>query len=98
MAKGSRKRPERTLREALAVAERAAADEAGRVAELRRTDPSSVARVADLAGAKKVKKKCCRSTPRCKGCPVVLMRTARLADAGVSGKDLKKAIKRARAA
>lgn len=98
MAKGSRKRPDRTLREALAVAERAAVDEAGRVAELRRSEPSSIARVADLAGAKKVKKKCCRSTPRCKGCPVVLMRTARLADAGLSGKDLKKAIKRARAA
>ena len=98
MAKGSRKRPGRSLREALAVAERAAADEAGRVAELRREDPVSIARVADPAGAKKVKKKCCRSTPRCRGCPVVLLRTARLADAGLSGKDLKKAIKRARAA
>ena len=97
MAKDSRKRPGRSLREALAVAERAAADEAGRVAELRREDPVSIARIADPAGAKKVKK-CCRSTPRCRGCPVVLLRTARLADAGLSGKDLKKAIKRARAA
>lgn len=53
---------------------------------------------APLTGAKKIKKKCCRSTPRCKGCPVVLMRAARLSEAGVSGKDLKKALKKARAA
>lgn len=43
-------------------------------------------------------KKCCRSMPRCKGCPVVAMRTARLAESGLSGKNLKKAIKKARAA
>ena len=49
-------------------------------------------------GPKKVKKKCCRSTPRCKGCPVVAMRAARLAEAGLTGKDLKKAVKKARAA
>jgi len=36
--------------------------------------------------------------PRCKGCPVVAMRTARLAESGLSGKNLKKAIKKARAA
>lgn len=56
------------------------------------------AHAAPLTGAKKIKKKCCRSAPRCKGCPVMLMRAARLADAGVSGKDLKKALKKARAA
>jgi hypothetical protein len=56
------------------------------------------AHAAPLTGAKKIKKQCCRSSPRCKGCPVVLMRAARLADAGVSGKDLKKALKKARAA
>ena len=53
---------------------------------------------AALIGAKKVKKKCCRSQPRCKGCPVVLMRAARLQESGLTGKDLKKAVKRARAA
>ena len=58
-----------------------------------------LAAVADAVGAKKVKKKCCRSTPeRCKSCPVVLMRTERLAEAGLSGKALKKAMKKARAA
>jgi hypothetical protein len=56
------------------------------------------AHAAPLTGAKKIKKQCCRSTPRCKGCPVLLMRAARLADAGVTGKDLKKALKKARAA
>lgn len=63
--------------------------------------PLHLVRYADaapLTGAKKIKKKCCRSTPRCKGCPVVLMRAARLNDAGVTGKDLKKALKKARAA
>jgi hypothetical protein len=51
-----------------------------------------------LTGAKRVKKKCCRSAPRCKGCPVVLMRAARAAESGLTGKDLAKAVKRARAA
>lgn len=51
-----------------------------------------------ITGAKRAKKKCCRSTPRCKGCPVVLMRAARAAESGLTGKDLAKAVKRARAA
>ena len=51
-----------------------------------------------ITGAKRIKKKCCRSTPRCKGCPVVLMRAARAAESGLTGKDLAKAVKRARAA
>jgi hypothetical protein len=59
---------------------------------------AAYAHAAALTGAKKIKKQCCRSSPRCKGCPVMLMRAARLADAGVSGKDLKKALKKARAA
>jgi hypothetical protein len=59
---------------------------------------AAYAHAAPLTGAKKIKKQCCRSSPRCKGCPVLLMRAARLADAGVSGKDLKKALKKARAA
>jgi hypothetical protein len=56
------------------------------------------AHAASLTGAKKIKKQCCRSSPRCKGCPVLLMRAARLQEAGVTGKDLKKALKKARAA
>ncbi|WP_433801876.1 hypothetical protein [Actinomycetospora sp. CA-084318] len=56
------------------------------------------ARACALTGAKRAKKKCCRSTPRCKGCPVVLMRAARAAESGLTGKDLAKAVKRARAA
>lgn len=56
------------------------------------------AHAAPLTGAKKIKKQCCRSAPRCKGCPVLLMRAARLQEAGVTGKDLKKALKKARAA
>lgn len=57
-----------------------------------------LAHAAPLTGAKKIKKKCCRSSPRCKGCPVLLLQAARLSEAGVSGKDLKKALKKARAA
>ena len=62
------------------------------------TNLAAYAHAASLTGAKKIKKKCCRSTPRCKGCPVLLMRAARLQEAGVEGKDLKKALKKARAA
>lgn len=58
----------------------------------------TVAAAAALVGAKKIKKKCCRSRPRCKGCPAVLMRAARLHESGLAGKDLEKAVKRARAA
>ena len=56
------------------------------------------ARACALTGAKRAKKKCCRSTPRCKGCPVVLMRATRAAESGLTGKDLARAVKRARAA
>ncbi|MDL5157371.1 hypothetical protein [Actinomycetospora termitidis] len=56
------------------------------------------ARACAITGAKRAKKKCCRSTPRCKGCPVVLMRAARAAESGLTGKELARAVKRARAA
>ncbi|WP_433029244.1 hypothetical protein [Actinomycetospora sp. CA-053990] len=59
---------------------------------------AAYAHAAPLTGAKKIKKQCCRSSPRCKGCPVLLMRAARLQESGVTGKDLKKALKKARAA
>ncbi len=44
----------------------------------------------------KVKKKCCRSTPRCKRCPVVAMKRAKFEADGLSGKALKRAIKEVR--
>lgn len=46
----------------------------------------------------KPKKKCCRSKKRCLKCPVVIMRMKKCETAGVSGKDLQKALKKARAA
>jgi hypothetical protein len=44
----------------------------------------------------KPKKKCCRSKPRCKRCPVVLSRVHEAELLGISGKDLDKVFKRAR--
>jgi hypothetical protein len=64
----------------------------------RTPDRMSPQQACAITGAKRIKKKCCRSTPRCKGCPVVLMRAARAAESGLTGKDLAKAVKRARAA
>ncbi len=46
----------------------------------------------------KPKKKCCRKKTRCVKCPVVIMRMKRLEAAGASGKELKKGLKKARAA
>ena len=69
-----------------------------RVAPERTPDRMSPQQALAITGAKRIKKKCCRSTPRCKGCPVVLMRAARAAESGLTGKDLAKAVKRARAA
>lgn len=56
-----------------------------------KTKPARVSRL-------KPKKKCCRKSTRCVQCPVVIMRMRKAEDAGVSGKDLRKALKRARAA
>lgn len=46
----------------------------------------------------KVKKHCCRSRPRCTGCPVVVMRLQRLDTDGMSDKKVRRAVKKARAA
>ena len=51
----------------------------------------------ELAEAK-AKKKCCRSKPRCKRCPLVLHKVHKAELAGVRGKDLEKVFKRARKA
>jgi hypothetical protein len=44
----------------------------------------------------KPKKKCCRSKPRCKRCPVVLQKVRKAELAGVRGKELEKVSKRTR--
>ncbi len=46
----------------------------------------------------KPKKKCCRKKTRCVKCPVVIMRMKRLEATGATGKELKKGLKKARAA
>ena len=46
----------------------------------------------------KPKKKCCRKKKRCLKCPVVIAKMQKCQAAGVKGKDLKKALKHARAA
>jgi hypothetical protein len=60
-------------------------------------------RVQQKAGVKKLlsakpKKKCCRSKPRCKKCPLVLHTVRKAARTGISGKDLEKVYKVARKA
>ena len=47
--------------------------------------------------ALKAKKKCCRSKPRCKKCPVVLHQVRKAELSGKRGKELTKVYKRARA-
>jgi hypothetical protein len=48
-----------------------------------------------LAGVKP-KKKCCRSKPRCKRCPLVLSKVHEAELLGIHGKELDKVFKRAR--
>jgi hypothetical protein len=44
----------------------------------------------------KPKKKCCRSKPRCKRCPLVLSKVHKAELVGLRGKELQKVFKRAR--
>jgi hypothetical protein len=53
---------------------------------------------ASQIGTLKAKKKCCRSKPRCKRCPVVLHKVRKAELSGVRGKELAKVFKRARKA
>ena len=48
-----------------------------------------------LAGLKP-KKKCCRSKPRCKRCPLVVHLVRKAERDGIHGKDLQKVYKQAR--
>ncbi len=50
-----------------------------------------------LAGVKP-KKKCCRSKPRCKRCPLVVHKVHKAELNGIRGKELEKVFKRARKA
>ncbi|MGE2730233.1 hypothetical protein ACQI4F_12190 [Mycolicibacterium vaccae] len=52
------------------------------------------AKLADL----KPKKKCCRSKPRCKRCPLVVAKVRKAELNGLRGKELDKVYKRARKA
>ncbi|UXA16851.1 hypothetical protein [Mycobacterium sp. SMC-4] len=44
----------------------------------------------------KAKKKCCRSKPRCKRCPLVVSKVRKAELNGLRGKELAKVFKRAR--
>ena len=57
----------------------------------------AVAKARVFSGVK-AKKKCCRSKPRCKRCPLVLNKVHKAELMGISGKDLEKVFKRARKA
>lgn len=54
-------------------------------------------KIEKLASAKP-KKKCCRSKPRCKRCPLVLHKVHKAELLGLRGKELEKVYKRARKA
>jgi hypothetical protein len=56
-----------------------------------------VGKARDFSGAKP-KKKCCRSKPRCKRCPLVLDKVHKAERMGISGKDVDKVFNRARRA
>jgi hypothetical protein len=53
-------------------------------------------KVADICEMKP-KKKCCRSSTRCLRCPVVIHKMQKLSAAGMSNKELTKALKKVRA-
>ena len=62
------------------------------IAKTRDTRHLKPSKFADL----KPKKKCCRSKPRCKRCPVVLHQVRKAERNGLRGKELTKVFKRAR--
>ncbi|AEF41816.1 MULTISPECIES: hypothetical protein [Hoyosella] len=53
---------------------------------------------ASKVSSLKPKKKCCRSKTRCLRCPYVVAKMKKYEAAGVSGGELKKCLKKARAA
>ncbi len=53
---------------------------------------------SDKFAGLKPKKKCCRSKPRCKRCPLVLHKVHKAERMGIRGKELERVFKRARKA
>ena len=64
----------------------------GNQSRKRRRELLISSKYADL----KPKKKCCRSKPRCKKCPLVLHKVHKAELVGIRGKELDKVFKRAR--
>ena len=64
----------------------------GSITKTRDPDHLKSSKLLDL----KPKKKCCRSKPRCKRCPVVVHHIRKAERNGIHGKDLVKVFKRAR--
>jgi hypothetical protein len=62
------------------------------IAKTRDTRHLKPSKLADL----RPKKKCCRSKPRCKRCPVVVSKVRKAERNGIRGKGLVKVFKRAR--
>ena len=62
------------------------------IAKTRETGHLKASKLLDL----KPKKKCCRSKPRCKKCPLVLHKVHKAELMGIRGKELNKIYKRAR--
>jgi len=60
--------------------------------------PDSTAMKLSKLAAAKPKKKCCRSKPRCKRCPVVLHKLQKAEHNGIRGKELERIYNRARKA
>jgi hypothetical protein len=60
--------------------------------EERETTTVKSSKLAEL----KPKKKCCRSKPRCKRCPVVVHKVRKAQLSGIRGRELEKVFKRAR--
>lgn len=63
----------------------------------RRQDPFRTVKSSKFAELKP-KKKCCRSKPRCKRCPLVVHKVLKAEHMGIRGQELEKVYKRARRA
>lgn len=64
----------------------------------KRAEPWERPELVEKFAGVKAKKKCCRSKPRCKRCPLVLHKVHKAELSGIRGKDLEKVFKRARKA
>ncbi len=62
------------------------------------TEPRKLSVKPEKLAGLKPKKKCCRSKPRCKRCPLVLNKVHKAETMGLRGKELEKVYRRARKA